>query len=385
MSLSCKLEVDIGAFRRNVKTVQSILGKENFFYPVIKSNAYGLGIQQITKALQFEKIFEVAVLNVEEAHSLRSFKNLKLLILGPITFEDAKQISKYPNWIPVIGSHHDLKLFSEVVFRPHPVHIKIDVGMSRLGFSPEKALAFISFFKKENNLKLEGLCSHFPGGGEMEAEGDETIKQIEKFKNLYHQFSSHFPGLKAHLFNTVSLISCLTYDRALEFGARLGKLLYGVKPPVLFKNAQFQKKWLDIPIEPVSTLKSYITAVRKIDKGQGLSYEWSWKAQKFSQIAVISMGYADGFWRHLSNRACVLFRGVKVSVVGNVCMNFFMVDVTGFTEPQIGEEVVIYGKQGNQCLSISDVAENAGTVDCEIMTSMGITSERVYKNEQGYV
>ena len=374
------LEVDLASFRKNVRLAQSVIGKKNFFCPIVKSSAYGLGVLKIVKVLLEEKVSALGVLTLKEALELSDLNHphLKIFILGPLTSSEISKIAQNPRLILVVHHWNDLRLLAGGVKSQAPeVHIKMNIGMSRFGFNEEDIPRLISFFKKNKNIKLTGICSHLPGGMGLMESDDPTQNQIQSFKKTAHTFLSEFSDIQAHLYNSVSLTARMAYDLPLDCGVRLGGFLYGVKPKIFCKNSAVYEKWRNIPCHPVSTLKSYVSGVRKIEKGEGVSYDWSWKAPKPSQIAIVGMGYADGFWRSLSNRVHVLFRGRKAPVIGFVCMNFFMIDVTEFKDPRIGEEIIIYG--GPNGASIDEWAEVCGTVPYEVMTGMGFTAKRVYK------
>ena len=173
-----KLEVNLSALRANVKTALKIIGKNNFFYPFVKSNAYGLGIKKVTQILIEEGLHGIGLLTTQEAQSLPS--NIKtILIFSPI--EKAEEFLENPHWIPVISSFDDLNIFSQTILKhgsTHCIHIKFDVGMSRLGFEEEDLDEIISFLNHNKHLKLEGVCAHLSRGEDIGVLNSETAKQV---------------------------------------------------------------------------------------------------------------------------------------------------------------------------------------------------------------
>ena len=374
-----KLEVNLGALKANVKTALKIIGKNNFFYPFVKSNAYGLGAQKITQALMEEGLCEVGVLTAQEAQMLNS-KKIKILIFGPM--EDAEEFLQCPHWIPVLSSFEDLKNFSQIILKHqahHCIHIKFDVGMSRLGFEETDCDAIISFLNQNKHLRLEGICAHLSRGEDIGVVNSSAQKQTAQFKDIGRKMKKYFPAVKQHLFNSSAFLGSFSHDLEMEFGARLGGFLYGIKHDV--ENHKTLRKWSELKLKPVSTLKAGIISSRRVPLGRAVSYDNLWTAKTPSHIAVVSMGYADGLSRSLTGLD-VLFRGKRVKVVGAVCMNFFMIDLTpvlGLKEkPKRGEEVVIYGQQKNEEISIKEQAQALGSLPYEMMTRISSSVQRVY-------
>ena len=371
-----KLVINLESLRKNIQTVKNLITKDNFFYPFIKSDAYGLGVKHILPVFLKEGISEFGILNVKEAKNISNPK-VKLLLFGPM--EDISSIVENKNWIPVIHQMEDLKKFSDAVSKnktKHSIHIKINIGMARLGFDVSDIESVISYLKEQTHLQVEGVCGHLPCGEDLTGISQE---QIKTFKEQVQKFKNTFPNIKPHLYNSYSLTSMFINNQALDFGCRIGGLFYGAKPLVHFENEQAKDRWNKINLKPVATLKSFIVSSRKIPKDEGVSYGWNWIAKKDSSIAVVGMGYADGMWKNLQG-AQVLFRGKKVPIVGDICMNFFMIDLTevlGSSLPKAKEEVVIYGRQKDNEITISDLAKHTGSIPYEIMTNIGFSLDKV--------
>jgi len=373
-----KLEVNLSALRANIKTALKIIGKNNFFYPFVKSDAYGLGVHEITRILIEEGLHDIGLLTTQEAQSINS-KKIQILIFGPM--EKSEEFLKNPHWIPVISSFDDLNIFSQTMMKnhsSHKIHIKFDIGMSRLGFEEKDTNKIISLLKKNIHLKLQGVCAHLSRGEDIGIPNSDTRKQLEQFKRIGQEIKKHFPLIKQHLFNSSSFLGSFCNDLDMEYGSRLGGFIYGIKHDI--ENQKALKKWSELDLQPVTTLKAGILSSRIIPQGRGVSYDSLWKAKTDSNIGVISMGYADGLSRNLTGMD-VLFRGQRVQVVGTVCMNFFMIDLTpvlGLEKPDRGEEIVIYGKQQNKEITIKEHAQALGTIPYEVMTHISPSVQRIY-------
>ena len=380
MPLPNQLEVNLPALKHNTRLLKKIVGPELSFYPVVKSNAYGLGVSAVTKALVEEGLCELAVLNTKEAQSIPS-KNVKLLLMEPFTEEDLPLILENPHWQTVIGSFENLKQLSLNNIskykkkNPLSIHIKIEMGLSRFGFHPQDIPKVLTLLQEQKHLKLEGVYGHLPGGSRIQ----DTQKQIIQFENIQKNFQENFSNLKFHLFNSINFIGCYAHNIPLPFGVRIGGCLYGIKHPVHFQDENSQKTWQELDLKPVSTLKSRIASLKKINKGQRVSYEGQWTALRPSVIAVVPMGYADGFLKNPSKSAYVLLRSQKAPIVGQVCMNCFMIDITEIENPQVGEEIVIYGKQNGNQIDIKDFMLYETGTPYEVMTRLHNQVQRVYK------
>ena len=257
------------------------------------------------------------------------------------------------------------------------VHIKFNTGFSRLGFEVSEAERLKRFFVKHPHLKVEGVCSQLLSGEELGRKTSASSRQVEKIKDMISLFSVK----RNHLFNTAALLSSVCHGEGEGLGSRPGIGLYGVKPKIAFARPEAEKKWRSISLKPVSTLKSRVVAARKLEKGEAVSYEGTWKAARPSVIAVVSLGYGDGFPRALSSpQGRILFRGREAPVAGRVCMDFFMADVTDVSGPlpDPGEEVVIFGPQKNSSISVEEQAAKASTLPHDLFVRLGERVERKY-------
>ena len=343
---------------------------------MVKDNAYGHGVIPVSQTLKEAGIKQVGVINATEAWQIREFVTdpPDILIFGPIlNKEDWKWISREKNCIPVINNQEDLE--QAKALKTHlRIHLKFDTGFTRLGFTPKEAKKIKSFLEESPLLQVEGICTQLLSG--KEALKTESLKQIKILNDLKFLFSAPL----THSLNTEALVSHAIHKGKASDGARPGIGLYGIKPSITFQNEQAEKKWDNFSLTSTSSLKSYIVNIHHLKKGGKVSYSGTWQATKDSTIATVSLGYGDGFSRSFSNKGQILYRGKRCPVVGRVCMDFFMIDITDFSEPppHIGEEIVIFGNQIKSFLSVTEQANCIGTIPYEIFTSLGERINRTY-------
>ena len=323
---------------------------------------------------------QIGVISASEAWAIREImEEVDILVFGPVLSEEDLSWIVEEKLVLVCNNWLDLKKLSryKTVSR---IHLKFDIGFSRLGFELSSTRQLYDFLKDNPQIQLEGLAAQLVAGEELGDKKSFSSYQLEQFSELKKIFSCK----SFHILNTSALISSFAHGDKIVFGARPGIGLYGVKPEILFKGDKAKKRWKDLLFSPVSSLKSYIVAIHQLEKGDTVSYGGTWRASRLSQIATVSLGYGDGFLRSFGSFREVLLRGRRVPVVGVVCMDFFMVDVTDFHNGEgasikIGEEVIIFGRQGEDFLSPQSQAECMGTISYELFSRLGSRVERIYK------
>ena len=380
------LEVDLQALSENVHVLSALAGgKSSFFCPMIKADSYGHGALVVAKQLQSISIKKVGVISVEEGLQLKSLsREMGIYIFGPFDRVQINVIDDH-GFIPVVGQWEDLKSLAESK-KEIPFHIKFNLGMNRLGFHLSEVSSLVEYIRQYPCLQLKGVCSHL-NEGEKAGLGKEekAIQQIVSFQNICHSFQCYFSSrcLQFHLLGSAgwwALWSHSKWER--DLGFRPGICLYGVKPPVVFESEEARKKYDSIDLRNVSVLKAFVMQSRILSVGQSVSYGGIWTAKRKTVLAVVSMGYADGLPYNLSNKADVLFRGKRVPIVGRICMDFFMIDVTMAVgeekEVSKGEEVVIFGSQADNFISLEEQAEKADSIPYELLTRIGNRVHRDY-------
>ena len=378
------LEVNLSAIRQNVRLLQKINGK-GFFCPMLKADAYGHGAVAIAKTLYQEGVKQIGVINADEAWSIREgLPEIDILIFSPLhKQEDLKWIIQ-EDIVLVCSDWTVLKTLSQLKTKVR-IHLNFDTGFSRLGFQIQEAKKIQNFLKDYPHIQMEGLGSQLLSGEELLNKKTRTYNQLQVFLRL----QKVFPNTKAHLLNSSGLISRYVNQSSYLIGSRPGISLYGIKPKVYLKNNSLdnktsenqlsQTRWKYLNFISSSCLKSQIIGLRTLSKGAAVSYGYLWVAKEETQIATVSMGYADGFSRSLGVQRKVLFRGKKRSVVGAVGMDFFMIALKKEDqEVQLGEEVILFGHPD---LTIEKQAQAISTIPYELFVSLGSRVERVYKKD----
>ena len=368
------LEVDLSAVRSNVRLLKDLSG-EAFFCPMLKSSAYGHGAVPITKILQEEGVQQVGVINTDEAYPLRdSIPHMDILVYEPFISKEELLWLIQEELVLLCSDWETLHQLAQLKKKVR-IHLKFDTGFSRLGFKTKETEALIRFLKQEPQILVEAFGSHLIFGENLADKNSPSQKQLKAFKKL----QAIFPKMSSHLLNTAGLVSQYVNTESGEWGARPGIGLYGIKPKVYTKDQQAKKKWRQLALKPSSSLKSHIVGLTRLTKGEGVSYGAQWRAKKTTQVATVSMGYADGFPRAINSKRQVLFRGKKRSVIGTVCMDYFMIELQKEDQAvSLGEEVSLFDTQG--LLPIEKQAQALKTIPYELFTSLGPRVKRVYKN-----
>lgn len=366
-------EINLSNIRDNIRSLKKIHAGRDFFCPMIKDNAYGHGDVEVAEVLLNEGVNTIGVVTVEEALRLRQkFKKPSILIFGYFNDEAIKE-SFANDLTPVIGSESSLELLPRD--KKIKIHLKFDTGMARLGFPVEEAKKVLEFINANKNIEVEGICTHFANGDDAYSPDGFTFQQMKKFSEVEKLFEGKFKY--SHALNSAALVAEFpgteSYHQNKNFlGARPGIAVYGYPPKIQDHPAD---------LKPAMSLHTTIIQTRTIKKGGTVSYGGIWKAQRDSLIATLCIGYGDGYPRNFSNNASMLFRGRRVPVIGRVCMDYVMIDLTDFKNEspiQIGERVTVWGYQGKHILSAEELAQNMKTISYELITRVGPRVPRVY-------
>lgn len=366
-------EVDVPALKKNLQILKD-LSPRAWFCPMLKANAYGHGALQVGKAVEQIGANAIGVASIEEGIQLREagLKDLQILIFGFVSSQAIELYHKY-QLVPVVGSKYDLQIVSEAKQKKLVVHLKFNTGMNRLGLPSEEAEHFATLSKKFSHLVVEGICSHLMKGEDFNDPQGLTRRQIEKFKAVV----KHFPApIVSHLYNSAAILEGAVSQE--PFGVRPGVAVYG-------SGLTSEQQRTKLGIQPVMSLKSEIRLLHHLAAGECVSYGCQWRAPRPSVVAVVPIGYADGLSRRLTNNGFALVRGQRVPLVGTICMDYTMLDVTHLNSPEqpvkIGEKVTFWGKQGEAILTADEQALKAQTIAYELYTSVGSRVPRQYSGE----
>lgn len=375
-------EISLPNLENNAKWLSSL--SRDFFCPMLKSNAYGHGDVEIGLRLSRLGFKTFGLALVEEACRLRAggLQAEELLVFGCFERAGAEEILSQ-KLTPVIKLWSELELL-ESLLSPNaklPIHIKFNSGMARLGFELHEASDVKAWLDRNSSkFELRGVCSHLSHGEDAGNTLGHSQKQLRAMRDLRDLFGGN---VIYHLLNSPGAMSLWAHDRLKDYdlGFRPGIALYGVPPDVEFQTPEAQRKWETIPLKPVLRLRSGVVSYHHLQPGDSVSYGGAWVAERPSIVGVVPIGYADGFTRHFSNRGKMLFRGQRVPVVGKVCMDYTMVDLTDVLKDKFGEyaeEIVLIGQQGAEQLFAKEVAAWSDTISYEILTCVGRRVPRKY-------
>lgn len=367
-------EVNLQSLEQNFLALKT-LTKGAGLAPMVKADAYGHGDVHASKICERLGARYLGVALIEEGIKLRlAGINMPILVFGFFDSIGADAIVKY-RLTPVLSTFGQIEKLKSALHEntSYPVHVKFNTGMQRLGFEPEAAEKVAEEFSLESYLKLEGICSHLISGDDVGEKAGHSENQKKIFDEIHKTIKLKVQSpIITHMSNSAGILSGLSSGFAVY---RPGLSLYGVLPK---REKDYDKVTKDL-FSPVFSLRSHIAHLHKVKKSATVSYGATWKAQKDSTIAVIPIGYADGIPRSLSNKGNVLVQGQLCPITGIVCMDYFMVDVTGVKlTPSMGEEVVIIGQQKGVQITATDMAEQAGTIAYEILTGIQPRVPRVY-------
>lgn len=379
-------EVNIENLVHNWNQVKKVAQDDRFICPMVKANAYGHGDIQIAQALEREGALGLGVCLIEEGLLLRS-AGIKsdILVFRGFDKQGAEKILEY-QLTPIVSTWAQIHALEAVADSPVKVHLKFNTGMNRLGFEADQAEKLFEYFSKSKKLKLKAILSHLASGEDAYLPEGFSVRQMKKFIEISDYFKSR--DIYTHLLNSggiLSLAKARTMQES-EFNSMLFLNKWGFRPGLMLYGYQPSSHFSEVELKPVMTLKSVVNNIRHVRVGESVSYGGTWVAQRDSHIAVVPIGYADGVHRLVSNRSHALFNGVLAPIVGRVCMDFLMLDVTDIvSETEINkwieEEVIIFGyDEKNNLLSAWDMAVSTNTIVWETLTSVG---ERVPRHFKG--
>lgn len=360
-----KLEINLNALIHNLNEYRNLLKPKTKIMVMVKAFSYGSGDVEIAKLLQYQNIDYLAVAVTDEGVQLRtSGITVPIIVMNPEqdSFQNIIDFRLEPNIYSLELLQDFQKIISVNGLLEFPVHLKIDTGMNRLGFKTEFEInEVIGLLSDDKFLKIKSVFTHLAASDEPDLDSftNEQFKKFEKYADL---FNKAFPyKIDKHVLNSAGIerFSEKQYDMV-----RLGIGLYGISN-------------IGLPLENIGTLKSTISQVKQTNAGETVGYNRKGVIAKESKIAIIPLGYADGLDRKLGNgNGCAFVNGKRVQIIGNICMDMLMLDVSG-VEVKQGDEVEFFGPN----ISIKEVAKSAGTIPYEVLTGISQRVKRVYIQE----
>ena len=362
-AMNAWVELDLDALANNVAVIRREIGPGLDLIAVVKANAYGHGVRGIAPALEALGVERFAVVWVHEGVALRALGITRpIVVLGHAFPEDAETAVRHQLTLTCHSAAlgDALSRAAQQVGARAAVHIKVDTGLHRFGVEPEQAVALADHLRRFPALDVEGISTHMANADEVDDSFADT--QREAFEAVCRRL----PWIPyRHAANSATALRRpgLRYS-----GVRCGLALHGVSPP----NTPAPG------LRPVLSLKARLARVAEVPAGDGVSYGLTWRASRPSRVALIPVGYADGWHRALSGRAEVLVGGRRCTVAGRIAMDQFLVDVTDVPEAREGDEAVLIGAQGQARITVDEVAAHAGTISWEVLAALGARLPRVF-------
>lgn len=366
------VEINLDHIEHNVKAIANRVGKMTEIMAVVKADAYGHGVFETVTTLLESGASRLAVSMLDEAIQLREIGvHVPILVLSYTEPMRAEEIIEY-NITQTVFSHDLALALSKAAVKlgkQARIHIKIDTGMTRVGFQPGySAVKDVVAISKLPGVVIEGLFSHFASADETGR--DYTLLQYERFESIIQELNRIGILIPVkHIGNSATIMQYPNLDLDM---VRPGIILYGLYP-----SDEVDRSVLNL--KPAMTFKARVVLVKDVEPGSPISYGRTFVTRRKSRIATIPIGYADGYSRLLSNRGRVLIHGEVAPVVGRICMDQCMVDVTDIpVEVKTGDEAVVFGKQGKREITVDEIAKLSQTVNYEVVCLIGKRVPRVY-------
>jgi alanine racemase len=363
-------EINLGNLAHNIREIKKIVKKDTLITAVIKANAYGHGSVEAAKVFLENGADRLAVATLSEAIELREAGiDVPILILGYTPESQYSQVIEY-NITQTIYNFESASVFSQAASlqnKTGTIHIKIDSGMGRIGFLPnDESVDEIIKISKLPNINIEGIFTHFATADEKDK--SYTRLQFERFSTVVKKLEEKGLSIPIkHVSNSAAIIDFPEYNLDM---VRPGIILYGYYPSNDVNKDRIQLK-------PAMTLRAKISNVKTVSKGTGISYGQIFVTERESKIATIPIGYADGYTRMLTSKAEAFIKGKRVPVVGRICMDQCMLDVTEVEDVKIGDEVVLLGYEAGQP-DADEIGEKLNTISYEVLCMVGRRIPRVY-------
>lgn len=359
-------EVDLGALERNFEIIRSLTKSE--IMPIVKADAYGHGAVKVVETLKAKGVKRFGVALLEEALELKQqFPELTLMVIGPTLPEQAEDFVR-EGIIPEVYNYAQAKALSEAAVKlgkQAVIHVKIDTGMGRIGFREENTPEILRIADLPC-VTIEGIYTHFATADQHDL--TYARKQLEIFQRIYNYIKAK--GLTIPIRHAANSAAIIQMPEAHFEVVRPGIILYGL-PPSLQVGRQ-------LGLESVMSWKAQVAHVKTINTGESVGYGQTFKAAYPTKVATIPVGYADGLRRALSNRGEVLIHGSRSTIIGRICMDQAMLEVTKIPGVTVGDVVTLLGRDGDEVVDATEMAVLVDTINYEIMCGISKRVPRVY-------
>ena len=355
----CWAEIDRDALRHNARVVRDRIGSAEML-AVVKANAYGHGLMGVAETLA-EQVQLFGVANLEEAMALRERFHLPVIILGPSLPEEMPTIVER-GFIPTISTFDEAQAFDRT--GKTSINFKVDTGMGRMGAVESEAAEIFKRVAAFPKINIHSVSTHMPVS---DVDAEYTKDQLVRFRAVVKQLRTAVPGgYKAHVLQSAGTLG---FNETVDEIVRAGIVLYGISPLPEFQNL----------LKPAMTWKTRIGLIRDLPKGVSISYGRTFITSNPMRVATLTAGYADGYPRHLSNvGAEMLVCGKRCPLLGRVTMDLMVIDVSHLPDVQIGDEVVLMGRQGDAEIPCRELSDKAGTITWDITTRIGQRVKRIF-------
>ncbi len=363
------LRVDLDAIRGNISAIKQLIGSATSIAPVVKANAYGHGAVQVARACIEADAEMLCVAIPDEGVNLREAGiDTPILVLGPPDRDDLQPYFDH-NLVATVSDTCHAAMLAESARscgRNASIHVKLDTGMGRHGATPDVVAELAQMVAEEPLLRVEGVFSHLADG--CDRDGTWNHHQLRQFRAMVPEFG---PLAGDPLLHIAASVGIVRMEESHFDMVRPGTLLYGV-------NSGYDEELMPEGIRPALSLICRVATIKRIAAGQPVGYGCTWRAPRDSQIAVLPLGYADGYARALSNEADVLIGGRRCPVVGRVSMDAITVDVTDLDSVAVGDETVLIGAQGEERVTVEELAERSQSIVEETLARLTCRLPRIY-------
>lgn len=387
-------EIDLKNLKTNIKNLKGLINKKTMFMAVVKNNAYGHGIVECSKVAIEAGANWLGVVNLQEAILLRKNNiTAPILVLGYVSPRDVLQAAKNNISIALV-SFDQLNRIEKTLGNKHKLkaHIKIETGISRLGFAETEWKELIERISKLNkSIQIEGVYSHFSSVEECNLNyANKQLARFNKFKSLFLDSLNSYSLSLTPIFHIASSAAAIILPESHFDMVRCGIAIYGLWPSEEIKKEFFAKnKQKKDFLKPVLAYKTKIIEIKKVKKGDFVGYGCAYRAKSQMTIGVISIGYGEGFDRRLSNINSnknlggeIVVNDRKVPIIGRICMNMAIIDLTNIVQKgkiKYEQEAIIIGQDQEQQITVDDIAEKIGTINYELIARIPAEINRIYK------
>lgn len=362
------LEVDLDAIAHNVRIIKQVVGKNTQIIAVVKANAYGHGAVEVSETLLENGVTMLGVGVIEEGIVLREAGIKAPILICGLTMNDQIEPLVMYNLTATVCQLKTIQILSRIASKNKKrarVHIKIDTGMGRLGIPTTDTLNFVKKISQMKNIEIEGIFTHFAATNEED--GNYTRRQFEKYEKALLELERERINIPLkHVANSAAILNSPSFHLN---AVRPGIIIYGLFPWPETKRT--------VQLKPAAEFKTKIVFLKEVPAGKSIGYGRTYTTTKPTRIATLPVGYADGYSWLLSNNGEVLVRGERAPIIGKICMDLCMIDVTHIGGVQIGDEVVLWGKQGSRMVSVQEIAQRTGNIVYEVICM--VDKERVPK------